>query len=424
MPKLNVLVFPYGTEISYEILRSLKNHKLFQTVPASSDPALAEFEPGIHIVPYVIHSQFSREILKLVDRENIDVVVPAHDDVALIFSEMNWPSNVRVVGHSSYVNKIVRNKDRAYQYFEGKLDLPKVFHLDEQLDLPIFIKPKIGQGSRCAHKVMTPLELEYYSEKYSLSDFVISEYLPGTEYTVDCFSVRGNLRYSGARERQSVINGIASVSCFVKDEHMYLKLKGMAKIISDSLGMDGLWFFQAKLNSDGDPALLEIGARTSGTVMLNRFAGVNLVEIAVFYAIGENVSIPKPDFDVVLRRTLVPKCKVYTGYKKLYVDFDDTLLLNESTINAELMAVVFKAKNRGISVSIITKNQKRNLAKVLNFFGVSSVFDEIIHLPPDGDKSLYASEGALFIDDSFSERESVVSKGAVAIGLDMLDSVG
>lgn len=93
--------------------------------------------------------------------------------------------------------------------------------------------------------------------------------------------------------------------------------------------------------------------------------------------------------EISLARTLVPIYKHNINYNNLYIDFDDTLLLEEKFINPELMKLIFKLKIKKKVVYLITKNKKFNLAKTLHKFGITNIFDEIIHIHGDDDKTCY-----------------------------------
>jgi hypothetical protein len=183
--------------------------------------------------------------------------------------------------------------------------------------------------------------------------------------------------------------------------------------------MHGLWFFQAKKRAKGDLCLLEVATRVSGTMMVNRAKGINFVELALWQAAGNEVSISALPEQVAVRRTLVPHYQFKREFERLLVDFDDTLLLN-GNLNLELMYLIFFAKNRKRPVILLTKNQNRRLTSALHEFGITSIFDQIIHIGAEENKSSFTRKGDLLVDDSFAERISVRESGAKAISLDMV----
>jgi hypothetical protein len=210
-------------------------------------------------------------------------------------------------------------------------------------------------------------------------------------------------------------------STFVTDSILNEQFQTYADIISQKMQMHGLWFYQMKRDKNGSLKLLEIGPRVSGTMMLNRARGVNFVELALFQKLGFSVEVVVNDIEVSLGRALVPKYKTNLEYENLYIDFDDTLFLDESYINADLMKLIFQAKNENKKVYLITKNKKNNLTKALHQFGISHVFDDILHIKDTDKKVHYMKQNSLLVDDSFQERKEAIKNGLYAFGNDAID---
>lgn len=423
MNKKNVLVFPSGTEIANEIINSLKNHKSYNLIFASSaDVDYSSFLPNDRYhLPYVNDEKFLDKIKDLIEKENISYIVPAHDDAAYYLSKLENLINAQVIGQSFAINDIVRFKDKTYDNLKGIVPIAQIFddELPKETDFPVFVKPKKGQGSFDSVKLNNLIEFDNFFSTRVINDYVIMEYLVGEEFTIDCFSEKGKLIYFGVRTREKVIKGISVLSSLVADELLKQQLQEHASHISNFLGMHGLWFFQMKLNKNDDLRLLEIASRVSGTMMLNRVLGVNFVELAILQKQGyENLSIAYNDIQLSLARALTPIYKHNIVYDNLYIDFDDTLFLDEQKINIDLMKLIFDAKNRKINVYLITKNRKNNLAKTLNNFGISNIFDDIYHLSQNEDKTKFMKKNSILIDDSFHERKNAIDKGFLSFSVD------
>ena len=420
MKTFNVLVFPCGTEIANEIINSLKFNKYFKTRLASSEGmSYCNFRnQAIHILPYVTDDTFIVKLKEVVDSENIDFIIPAHDDVAFALSHIQDTIDVNIIGQNSTINKIVRFKDRTYDYFKGILPIADIYENEKEIVFHFFVKPKKGQGSQDSFLVKGQQELEHFKIQYFADEFIWMEYLNGAEFTIDCFSDNGNLLYSGGRTREKMTRGISVQSTFVNDKSLQKQFLDFAEIISQKLEMHGLWFYQMKLDQTGKLKLLEIGPRVSGTMMLNRSRGVNFVELALFQKLGFSVEVTFNDIEIALGRALVPKYKTNIEFDNLYIDFDDTLFLDEKHINTDLMKLIFQAKNNNKKVYLITKNKKNNLTKALHTFGISHVFDDILHIQDSDLKINYMNKNSILIDDSFKERQEAIHNDLYAFGLD------
>jgi len=419
----NILVFPCGTEIANEILESLKYHKYFHTVLASSEKrSYCEFRgQKVHFLPYVTDPSFTEALQELVSREEIDFILPAHDDVAYALSRLQGALGEKVVGQSAAVNAIVRFKDRTYEHFADTLPIAQVYSSPDSIRYPCFVKPKRGQGAADAFVIEDERAYARFAERFDTDEFVVMELLPGDEYTIDCFSDRGRLLYSGARTREKTSRGISVLSSWVADEKKQNEFREYAQRISEKLNLHGLWFYQMKENSAGELRLLEIGPRVSGTMMLNRARGINFVELALYQKLGFEVEAVYNDIEVSLGRALVPRYKTEIEYDHLYIDFDDTLLIEGKYINTDLMKLIFQAKNEGKKVYLITKNKKNNLAKTLHKFGIGHIFDDIIHLKETEKKADFIEKNSILIDDSFRERKEAIDSGIYAFGNDIID---
>lgn len=424
--KKRVLIFPSGTEIANEIIASLQHNKAFELVFASSEmDSFCSFRSqNTFFLPFVTSQFFLNEVNQLVSDQKVDFIVPAHDDVAFGLSQMELDINAKIIGQSFKVNNILRFKDKTYEFFKNLLPLGAIYSTEHPLnDFPVFVKPKKGQGSLNAFSIKDEIEYQHFIESFQADDFVIMEEFPGEEYTIDCFSDQGGLLYAGARTRDKAIQGISVSSRFVDDNELNEKFIKYAEIISKALNLHGLWFYQMKKTSKGILKLLEVAPRVSGTMMLNRARGINFVELALYQAQGYRVEVISNSVQVSVGRSLEPVYNHNYQFDNLYVDFDDTLFLDESYINIGLMKLIFQCKNKSIPIHLITKNKKNNLSKVLHAYGITNIFDSIIHLTNEDCKVDYMESSGILIDDSFVERKQAIKAGIYALGIDAVNTL-
>lgn len=421
MKEYNVLVFPCGTEIANEVIGSLKNNKYFKINLASSEgSSYCNYRnQKIDILPYIDDNNFLKLLNEVIEQKNIDFIIPAHDDVAFELAQLDERIKAKIIGQSKKVNDIVRFKDVTYDYFTDILPLAKIYK-DELLayDFPLFTKPKRGQGSQNSLRLDTIEEYKTFFSTNKKEEFVLMECLTGQEFTIDCFSDKGTVLYFGARTREKTSRGISIQSTFVVDIELNKQFETYANIISENLNMNGIWFYQMKFDKNNELKLLEVGPRVSGTMMLNRSRGVNFIELALYQRLGFDVEVIFNDIEISLARALIPIYKHNIEYENLYIDFDDTLFLEEKYINPDIMKLIFQVKNENKKVYLITKNKKFNLAKTLHAFGITNIFDEIIHIHENEKKIDYMKLNSVLIDDSFVERKQATAKGFYALSID------
>ena len=110
-------------------------------------------------------------------------------------------------------------------------------------------------------------------------DPIICEYLPGEEYTIDCFSDRERgLLFAGARRRRRIRNGIAVNTVTEQLPEVW----GIAETIGNELRLRGAWFFQLERVSGGELTLLEVAPRIAGAMAAHRVMGVNVPLLSIF----------------------------------------------------------------------------------------------------------------------------------------------
>ncbi|KAA9129747.1 ATP-grasp domain-containing protein [Marinihelvus fidelis] len=407
----NVLVFPCGSEIGLEIHRSLANSIHFNLIGASSvdDHGRFTFANYIGGVPLVDNDNFVDSIRQIIEKHDIDLIMPAHDSVVLKLAENQSFLDATVVTSPKRTCRTCRSKILTYEALRRLVKTPVLFAPEEVKSFPVFLKPDIGQGSRGASIVNSRDELECRLEN---SDGVlVQEYLPGEEYTVDCFTDRHRkLRFVGGRKRARISNGISVNSYEVLD----LRFTDIAQSINDCLHLRGAWFFQLKERANGDLVLLEVAPRIAGTMALFRMDGVNFSLLSLFDALNLDIEIIRNNQTPEIDRALAARYINRFDYSNVYVDFDDTLIIRNS-VNALLMAFLYQAKSKGARIVLLTRHKLDIFESLDKYCIARMVFDEIYVLTEYEPKSKYVNKGGIFIDDSFSERLEVSSIQGVKV---------
>lgn len=419
-----VLVFPCGSEIGLELYRSLWKAKEVILYGGSSVSDHGEFvyENYISDIPTVSDERFILEVNRIVHEYEIDYIIPAHDLVVLKLSEALYRGNLacKLLTSPYETCRICCSKKLTYKKFSTILSAPKLYESPNLItDWPVFLKPDVGCGSRGTAKANTLIETEYYTKRLS-DDLLILEYLPGKEYTVDCFTDRyGQMVFCGGRERMRILNGISVRSVPVKNSIF----KEMAEIINRSLAFRGMWFFQVKENKDGHLVLMEIAPRIAGAMGLYRNLGINFALMSIYDAEGYDVSVVQNDYHIIFDRALESRFKLDLEYEHVYLDYDDCLVIN-GAINLQMITFLFQCVNKGIGITLLTRHDKDIVAS-LRKKRIYKIFDEVIHIDRTQKKSDYIKHrDSIFIDDSFAERIEVKkTKGISVFSPDMIESL-
>jgi len=131
--------------------------------------------------------------------------------------------------------------------------------------------------------------LTVFSDEF-FEDMLVTEYLPGDEYTVDAFrNQQGCLAIP--RLRRSIRSGIS----FESRVEMRADLIGHSRALAELIDLQYCFGFQFKCDAAGTPRMLEANPRVQGTMVTACFAGFNMIHAAVMEAVGEPVSLEGVD---------------------------------------------------------------------------------------------------------------------------------
>lgn len=412
--KKNVLVFPCGSEIGLEIYRALSKTKEVILYGASSVSDHGEFvyEKCIAGIPFATEDRFISEINRIVDEYSIDYIIPANDLVLITLAEALYYGKLRCKLLTSPYDtcKTCCSKKLTYQKFQHRLPVPVLYETLNDVDVwPVFLKPDFGFGSKGTTKVDQLSDAEYYLKHGN--NLLILEYLPGREYTIDCFTDRhGHLRFAGGRERVRISNGISVRTSPIVNP----KFQEIAEIINQNLSFCGMWFFQVKENKNGMLTLMEIAPRVAGAMGLYRNLGINFALLSLYDAEGFDVNIIKNNYLITFDRALESRFKIELQYDHVYLDYDDCIVV-KGILNLQMVTFLYQCVSNGIGITLLTRHAG-DLNKSLNKYRLDNIFDSIIKIEDDKLKSVFIKEKkSIFIDDSFAERFDVQKNTGIPV---------
>ncbi len=408
--RINVLVYPCGNEGGLEIHAALKDVVNVDLYGASGkkDHGKFVFQNYIGEAPYIKEEKFADSFNAIVHRCGIHVIIPTHDDISLALAQNASAIDARIAVPGIRQAEICRSKLATYQLFKDEPFCPEVFAgLSSVTQFPAFAKPDKGQGGKGSFIINR--EDEFPEERIAQGDLILTEYLPGDELTVDCFSDRhGKLRFAGPRKRNRVFGGI-SVSSFVVP--LSKEIETIAAKINEKVGMRGLWYFQLKQDVSGKYKLLEISVRIAGCMNLYRGLGINFPLLTVYDQMDYDIEILRNDYYLEVDRALSNRYKPALDYETIYIDFDDTIT-RRGRVNPFVMLFLYHARNSGKKIKLLTKHEYDLSASLSRLSIHPSLFDEIILLGLNDEKSqkITETEKVIFIDNAYKERAQVRRK--------------
>jgi len=404
MPKINVLIFPAGEINSIELHDALSTCVNIEVFGASSIDRHGEyvFKNYISGVPMITDDVFFEKFNLLLKEKNIDVIFPTHDTVAMFLTENKDKINAKIIAANQETTAICRDKEKTYKSLKDFDFVPKIYN--ELTDFPVFIKPKEGQGAIGAKLLKSKKDIPDIDFK----DYVICEYLPGDEYTVDCLTDKnGDLCVISPRSRQRLMAGVCVAG---KTEALTSEIKNIAEKINAILSFEGLWWFQIKKDQNNKWKLLEISTRCAGTMCLTRAKGINLPLLSVYVAMGCDVEVDANQMGVTIDRTLISRYKIDYEYDTVYFDFDDTLTINDR-VHLPAIRYLYQCKNQNKKIVLLTKHDS-DIYQTFEKYAISpKLFDQIIHITSEKEKSDFINpEKAIFVDNAYQERKKMQDK--------------
>ena len=424
MMKKNILVFPCGSEIGLDIYSSVCYSTHFHLIGGSSvdDHGKFVYDDYISNIPFATDKDFIPVLSKIVKERNVDAIYPAMDLIITILKEHEEELGCRVISSSLETTQICLSKDLTYKKLQGIVLTPQVYNsvCVPHLSFPVFAKPKVGYGAKGTKLLNNQQEVDMFV-KGNEDSLMVLEYLPGEEYTVDCFTNKeGELLYCAARKRNRVKDGISVNTFFVEEQ---VDFEDIAKRINEKISFRGAWFYQVKRNKQGELCLLEIAPRIAGTMEYQRAFGVNLPLLSLYNSDNIKVDIIKNSYTCQMDRALCSSYRIEYDYNYIYIDLDDVLVQN-SKVNYMVLAFIYKALNENKKIILLTRHSN-NPIMTLEKYKIFNLFDEIIHIQDGNNKSNYIKhEDSIFIDDSHRERKDVYVKKRIPVfDVNMIDTL-
>jgi carbamoyl-phosphate synthase large subunit len=319
MRKINVLMTGGGAPGAPGIIKCLLQAEWINLLIADTDEeASGRFIHSDFVqLPKATDEQFVEEVLRICREHRIEVVLPlvTRELFPLSRAKAHFAAEgIRILVSTPKSIDIANNKAACYQYLEQQgIPVPRfhIVHTKEdfihaayELGHPqqdFCFKPSIANGSRGFRVVSDsidessqlfdqkpyntyiayPIALSILSAK-PFPELLVTEYLPGEEYSVDCLAREGKAHLVVPRLRTRMINGISVKGVFVKEEGI---IEYCTRII-EAIGLHGNIGIQVKKRESGEPLLLEINPRVQGTIVAGLGAGVNLPLLAVKQELG------------------------------------------------------------------------------------------------------------------------------------------
>ena len=323
---VKVLMTGAGAPGGPGIIKALLKEPCFEIIVCDADPMASGKFLGLPFIqiPKATADNFIDTIIGICKEHLIKVVFPLVTMELFIFAAnkerfKNLGIEV-IVSEEKYLN-VANNKRKLLDHLSFKgISVPRyriVRTFDEfetackDLNYPynaVVMKPSVSNGSRGV-RILSEAFSEYdliFNEKpgnlftkldkmrevlsgRSFPELIITEFLPGDEYTVDTIVKNGKLKIVLPRKRSKMIGGISVAGNFVKNDAII----SYCKEVIESMHLEGPIGVQVKADLEGNFKILEINPRIQGTSVSALGAGVNLPVLSIYNALNvANFNIP------------------------------------------------------------------------------------------------------------------------------------
>lgn len=275
MKHKNILVLACGLNSAYHMINVLKNNypKEFHIIGTDiNDPYLVS---SINLVDkfYKVsnskNNKFYQEIISILDKENIDIIVPIFDLDQKLFYKDNPDLLDRKIISTAPTKKTFKyygDKEKLSNFLsKNGLPTPKIYSFEKIIkNNEYFLKPKDGVGSIDAKKA-TGKDILCQKE---INNYIIEEICYPPELTVEAFFFRNKIS-TVTRERLETKAGVCTKTCIYYNQDLENIVKKFTKIIA----VPTIFNLQFMKNQENKFVITDVNLRLAGGMGLSYKAG-------------------------------------------------------------------------------------------------------------------------------------------------------
>jgi hypothetical protein len=268
-----------------QCLESCRIHQVDVFVPGRNFVELSDARPAFEAIGVRLVLAADSKTLDLVDDK---ASFTAH----MLQSEVHGPTS------KSYKN--LSEFDQAWESMQG--------HYDKLCSKPsrgIFaqgfrvIYPELDAYQELMAGSLFRISLPHFREALSQRDEfdaqLLMEFLPGEEYSVDCFRSQSG--------EVAIVPRCKKGSGYVQYVSRAPDVERAARIVAEYLDLRACFNVQLRADSQGILKVLEVNPRLSGGVAMAAHTGICLPALAIAECLGEELQWSHEDFDYAIMRS-------------------------------------------------------------------------------------------------------------------------
>ncbi len=298
--KINVLFTGAGGSGTIYILKKFKEMPEYRTTVVDMN----QHAVGLHVadkgyvVPPVLAENYFEVIKKIVEKENITILVPLIDEEILGMLELGKTLNIPVlVPEKQFIELTLDKLKTSNELKKLGLPTPNTWTYEEfekiknQGVFPKIVKPIVGRGSRGFAQLKTISDYEEYMKNttYDKKDLIIQDFIEGTEYTVSVVAAKDGRTIAVVPKEIILKKGITKAGVTRENK----TIDDLCRKIQEKLKGNGPFNVQLIIDKQNIPYVIEINPRYSTTVTLTIEAGINEVDLLIKDKLGIEQTEPK-----------------------------------------------------------------------------------------------------------------------------------
>ena len=303
METKKVLVTGIGGNVGQGIIRNIRSLPYdiiivgtIVTSVSSGNYLCDEF----YMVPFAYETNYISTIKDIVNKEKIDLIIPATDYEVYYLAENIDAISCKIAVSGIESAKIYLDKYESWLHHDkynipfGKSVLPSAYKNQFK---ECIVKPKEGRGSRGIN--INPIEFQQFSDK----EYMVQELHKGDEITTAFYVTQQKKLHGLITLSRNLENGV-TISCKVVTKYDSMLIPIIEKIIKHS-NLLGSVNLQSIVTADNEVIPFEINCRISGTNSIRSNFGFKDVQYTLQeFLYNEQPETPKVTSGVAFRTLL------------------------------------------------------------------------------------------------------------------------
>ncbi|WP_159884936.1 ATP-grasp domain-containing protein [Paenibacillus puerhi] len=282
------------------LLRHLSRHPIenyeYRLIAVdSNENSIARYISSVfYRVPMCDDPGYEQAITEILEKEGVKIILPVTSyDIPFYAArrdQLNRQGSKLLVCDLN-THEMLHHKRKMYACMEQLgIPVPLVYKHGETLRYPAMMKSSESSGSKGVFKLENDNDYRYWSSK--LNDYVVTDFIQGTEYTVDClFDASGRLIAFNNRDRRKTEGGGATVTRRIDASEPLL---GILHKLETHLTLVGPVNFQYMVNGSGDLFITDFNTRfASGGLPLTIASGLDIPNLIIRMLLGQEVQVQR-----------------------------------------------------------------------------------------------------------------------------------